>query len=71
MAAFNYKLYTADTSVIYPVSEWGTDYYIFTPSATPLGTFKEFSISNGKEKNRVEVVPSDLLFYQRDRKSVV
>lgn len=46
VAAFNYKLYTADTSVIYPVSEWGTDYYIFTPSATPLGTFKEFSISS-------------------------
>ncbi|XP_067094200.1 IgGFc-binding protein [Osmerus mordax] len=65
VSAFNYKLYTADTSVIYPVREWGTDYYIFTPSATPLGTFKEFSISNGKEKNRVAVVPSDVLFYQK------
>ena len=64
VSAFNYKPYTADTSVIYPMSEWGTEYYIFTPSDTPLGTFKEFSISNGKEKNRVEVVPSDLLFYQ-------
>lgn len=55
VASFNYKLYTADTSVIYPISEWGTEYFVFTPSGTPYGTFKEFSVTNGKESNKVEL----------------
>lgn len=55
VTSFSYKLYTADTSVIYPISEWGTEYYIFTPPGTPYGSHKEFALTNGKENNKVEI----------------
>uniref|UniRef100_A0A672F8Q3 Fc fragment of IgG binding protein n=1 Tax=Salarias fasciatus TaxID=181472 RepID=A0A672F8Q3_SALFA len=51
------KKNTADTSVIYPMSEWGTEYFVFTPTGSPGGTFKEFSVINGKESNQVVISP--------------
>lgn len=53
--SLNFKRYTADTSVIYPVTDWGTEYFIFTPSSTQKDTFKEFSITNYREPNSVEI----------------
>ncbi|KAG7278197.1 hypothetical protein CRUP_002159 [Coryphaenoides rupestris] len=53
--SFNYKQDTADTSVVYPLQEWGTEYYIFTPPSYYWGTYKEFSITNHKEHNLAEV----------------
>lgn len=54
--SLNFKQYTADTSVVYPIKDWGTEYIIFTPSSSQKGdTFKEFSITNHKEPNTVEV----------------
>ncbi|KAK2830492.1 hypothetical protein Q5P01_018423 [Channa striata] len=53
--SLSYKPYTADTSVVYPVEEWGTEYLIFTPSSSGRDTFKEFSITNHKEPNTVEI----------------
>lgn len=55
VTSLNYKAYTADTSVIYPVTEWGTEYYIYTPTDSPLLTYKEFSITNHQGRNPVEV----------------
>ncbi|XP_041082394.1 IgGFc-binding protein [Polyodon spathula] len=55
VVSLNYKYLTADTAVIYPVDEWGTEYYIFTPLVSPMGTFKEMSITNYKERNTVDV----------------
>ncbi|XP_061110253.1 IgGFc-binding protein-like [Conger conger] len=57
VVSLNFKRYTADTTVVYPVSEWGTEYYIFTPSSSSLGTFKEFSITNHKQRNTVQIFP--------------
>ncbi|XP_061109628.1 IgGFc-binding protein-like [Conger conger] len=57
VVSLNFKRYTADTAVVYPVSEWGTEYYIFTPSSPPPGTFKEFSITNHKQRNTVQIFP--------------
>lgn len=54
VTSFNYKLYTADTSVVYPITEWGTEYFIFTPTSR---SFKEFAVTNGKESNKVEIFP--------------
>ncbi|XP_029023837.1 IgGFc-binding protein-like [Betta splendens] len=54
--SLNYKQYTADTSVVYPVNDWGTEYFIFTPSSFMKDTFKEFSITNYKEANTVEIL---------------
>ncbi|XP_070702956.1 IgGFc-binding protein-like [Pempheris klunzingeri] len=55
--SLNYKKYTADTSVIYPVKDWGTEYMIFTPSSSSPSpeSFKEFSLTNHKEPNSVEI----------------
>ena len=55
VVSLNYKQDTADISVVYPVREWGTDYYIFTPPSWGSGTYKEFSITNHKDHNLVQV----------------
>lgn len=52
ITALNYKFRTADTSVVYPTTEWGTEYYVLTP--TNLNN-KEFSVTNGNDNNRVTV----------------
>lgn len=64
VTSFNYKLYTADTSVVYPITEWGTEYFIFTPVRSPYRSFKEFSVTNGKEVNKVKVFPQGLIRFQ-------
>ncbi|KAM4735256.1 IgGFc-binding protein [Anableps anableps] len=57
VTSFNYKMFTADTSVIYPTTEWGKEYFIFTPPSGPKGSRKEFAVTNGKDKNQVEIFP--------------
>lgn len=64
VTSFNYKLYTADTSVVYPVTEWGTEYFIFTPAGTPWGSYKEFSVTNGKQSNKVDIFPTGPIRFQ-------
>ncbi|XP_034029562.1 IgGFc-binding protein-like [Thalassophryne amazonica] len=64
VTSLNCKQYTSDTSVVYPVTEWGTEYYIFTPAISPGGTFKEFSVTNGKEKNTVQVFPQSQIIFE-------
>ncbi|KAF3691795.1 IgGFc-binding protein Fcgamma-binding protein antigen [Channa argus] len=64
ITSFSYKLYTADTAVVYPTTEWGTEYFIFTPAGSPFGSFKEFSVTNGKESNKVEIFPQGSINYQ-------
>lgn len=54
--SLNYKQYTADISVVYPVKDWGTEYVIFTPSSSRKDTFKEFSVTNYKEPNSVDIL---------------
>lgn len=64
VTSFSYKLYTADTSVVYPSTNWGTEYFIFTPAGSPHGSFKEFSVTNGKESNKVEIFPKGSISFQ-------
>lgn len=64
VTSFNYKLFTADTSVVYPTTEWGTEYFIFTPPGSPVGSSKEFSVTNGKESNKVEIFPQGSIVFQ-------
>lgn len=61
VTSFSYKLHTADTSVVYPTTEWGTEYFIFTPTA---GSYKEFSVTNGKERNKVMIFPKGPIRFQ-------
>uniref|UniRef100_A0A8C4T5G8 IgGFc-binding protein-like n=1 Tax=Erpetoichthys calabaricus TaxID=27687 RepID=A0A8C4T5G8_ERPCA len=53
--SFNSKHLSADTAIIYPVSEWGTDYYAFTPEGSPPNYYKEIAITNYNVPNVVEV----------------
>ncbi|CAB1443365.1 unnamed protein product [Pleuronectes platessa] len=46
VTSLNFKQYTADTSVVYPVKDWGTEYYTFTPTgdhishpSSPFGVY--------------------------------
>ncbi|GAA6219039.1 IgGFc-binding protein-like [Lates japonicus] len=64
VTSFSYKLYTADTSVVYPTTDWGTEYFIFTPSKSPYGSYKEFSVTNGKQSNKVEIFPRGPIMFQ-------
>ncbi|KAJ8386466.1 hypothetical protein AAFF_G00169360 [Aldrovandia affinis] len=61
--SLNYKPKTADTSVIYPVTNWGTEYYIYTPFSSPVGTYKEFAITNHERRNSIKVyLKSNIMF---------
>ncbi|KAG7469170.1 hypothetical protein MATL_G00126120 [Megalops atlanticus] len=64
VASFNYKPYTADTSVIHPVSEWGTEYFIYTPPISPGGMSSEFAVTNHKETNTVQIFPRKLIRFE-------
>lgn len=64
VTSFSYKLYTADTSLVYPTTEWGTEYFIFTPAGSPYGSFKEFAVTNGKESNKVVIFPKGSINFQ-------
>lgn len=52
ITALNHKYRTSDTSVVYPTTEWGKEYYVFTP---PNLNNKEFSLTNGDYTNKVTV----------------
>lgn len=56
VTSFNHKPYTGDTSVVYPTTKWGKEYFIFTPAKSSYGAFKEFSVTNGKERNNVNII---------------
>ena len=64
VTSFNSKLYTADTTVVYPITDWGKEYFIFTPARSPYGTYKEFAVTNGKESNKVEIFPQGAIWFQ-------
>ncbi|XP_076833291.1 IgGFc-binding protein [Brachyhypopomus gauderio] len=55
VSSLNSKVYTADASVVYPMSEWGVSYIVFTPSVTPLTMKKQFAFINGPDRNNVTI----------------
>uniref|UniRef100_A0A3Q3INE2 VWFD domain-containing protein n=1 Tax=Monopterus albus TaxID=43700 RepID=A0A3Q3INE2_MONAL len=64
VSSFSSKLYTGDTSVVHPITDWGTEYVIFTPEGSPAGSFKEFAVTNGKESNKIEISPYGLIKFE-------
>ncbi|KAK5892520.1 hypothetical protein CesoFtcFv8_012890 [Champsocephalus esox] len=64
VTSINSKQYTADTSVVYPTTEWGTEYFIFTPASSSYGSYKEFSVTNGKESNKLEIFPRGTIRFE-------
>lgn len=57
----NYKEFTGDSSVVYPITEWDREYYICTPRGSGS---KEFSVTNGKVENRVQIFPGALISFE-------
>ncbi|XP_075047174.1 IgGFc-binding protein-like [Mixophyes fleayi] len=60
VVSINSKEQSSESASLYPVSELGMEYYIFTP---PDGSFKEFAI-NTKEPTSVTIYPTGTLTYQ-------
>ncbi|XP_034612358.1 IgGFc-binding protein-like isoform X2 [Trachemys scripta elegans] len=62
--ALNYKTYTADTTVVYPVEKLGTEYYVVTPLGNPDGLDKQFAVVAWKYPTIVEVYLKGAVTFQ-------
>lgn len=51
----------AEMSLVYPTTEWGTEYFIFTPHIT--SNVNEFAVTNGKQWNKLTIFPKGLIKY--------
>ncbi|XP_075462261.1 IgGFc-binding protein-like isoform X2 [Ascaphus truei] len=54
--SLNHRLNSADTSLLYPVTSLGIEYYLVTPKEGPPGTFKVFSVVASREATSVEIL---------------
>lgn len=61
VAALSHKTRTTDTALIYPTTELGRDYYVFTPRRH---SGKEFSLTNYNKPNKVTVYVQGTLRYK-------
>ncbi|MEE6482046.1 hypothetical protein FKM82_013131 [Ascaphus truei] len=52
----NYKPASADTALLYPVHELGTEYYVITPPWGPDSEYTEFSVVTYKYPSKVEIL---------------
>ncbi|XP_017338014.1 IgGFc-binding protein [Ictalurus punctatus] len=62
--SLNSKPFSADTSVIYPVQDWGTEYFIYTPQMGPPDQYKEFAITNHGILNTVEIQLNGMVSFE-------
>ncbi|XP_040269674.1 IgGFc-binding protein-like [Bufo bufo] len=53
--AFNSRYRSAETSLVYPNSELGTEHFLVTPKTGPPGSFKIFSVTASTEETSVEI----------------
>ncbi|KAG9467686.1 hypothetical protein GDO78_014483 [Eleutherodactylus coqui] len=59
VVSINYKEQSSDSASLFPVTEWGTEYYIVTPSD---GSFQEFAVI-AKEPATITIYPTGILTY--------
>ncbi|KAJ1132320.1 hypothetical protein NDU88_010644 [Pleurodeles waltl] len=55
IVSVNSKAFTSEASIVYPVEEWGTEYYIVTPNNGPPEGLKEFCVINNQETNNINI----------------
>uniref|UniRef100_A0A803JX03 VWFD domain-containing protein n=1 Tax=Xenopus tropicalis TaxID=8364 RepID=A0A803JX03_XENTR len=55
VSAANEKPSSTGVFLVYPVTDWGTEYYIVTPDRGPANTFAQIAIVNGPLMNPIEV----------------
>ncbi|XP_073426567.1 IgGFc-binding protein-like [Dendrobates tinctorius] len=53
--SLNSRYQSAETSVVYPLTALGTEYYLVTPKTGASGTSKVFAVMAGKEDASVEI----------------
>ncbi|KAM6967545.1 IgGFc-binding protein-like [Aplochiton taeniatus] len=58
MLTFNFRLRTGDASVVAPVDQLGTEYFVYTPNTFQDPFDKEFAIANGDKANQVTFLPA-------------
>ncbi|XP_043362695.1 adhesion G protein-coupled receptor E1-like isoform X2 [Dermochelys coriacea] len=57
------KHVSPETTVLYPVSSLGNEYYVVTPSTEPLDSYPEFSVITYQEPNSMEIHVKGKLHY--------
>ncbi|XP_075763599.1 IgGFc-binding protein-like isoform X2 [Pelodiscus sinensis] len=62
--SLNYKTYTADTTVVYPVQRLGTEYYVVTPMGNREDLGKQFAVVAWKDPTVVEVYLKGAVTFQ-------
>ncbi|XP_066462519.1 IgGFc-binding protein-like [Eleutherodactylus coqui] len=62
--ALNSKLQSSDTSIVYPVKDLGTDYYVVTPLGGPTDAYKEFAVVSNDINVNVDVYLTGAVSYQ-------
>ncbi|XP_053307563.1 IgGFc-binding protein [Spea bombifrons] len=62
--SLNYKLQSADVSLVFPVQDLGTEYYAVTPLGGPDDGFKEFSVISTEEPTNVDIFLTGTVRYQ-------
>ncbi|XP_041425750.1 IgGFc-binding protein-like isoform X2 [Xenopus laevis] len=60
----NYRSYSGETSIVYPLATLGTEYYLMTPKDGHLGSQKVFSVLASKEETSVAIHLKGGLTYQ-------
>ncbi|XP_042296348.1 IgGFc-binding protein-like [Sceloporus undulatus] len=53
--SLSYKGYSPGATVVYPVQQLGTQYYVITPPGDISGTFKEFAVVAYQTSTRVDI----------------
>ncbi|XP_078509951.1 IgGFc-binding protein-like [Lissotriton helveticus] len=64
VVSLNYKQYSSDTSVVYPVEDWGTEYYIVTPPNEAPGGVQEFCVFTNEETNTITMYLKGTVMFQ-------
>ncbi|XP_069598457.1 IgGFc-binding protein-like [Ranitomeya imitator] len=62
--SLNYKSQSADTSIVYPIEDLGTDYYVVTPLDGPSDGYKEFSVVSYENPTSVDIFLTGAVTYQ-------
>ncbi|KAH0631338.1 hypothetical protein JD844_005627 [Phrynosoma platyrhinos] len=53
--SLSYKGYSPGATVVYPVQQLGTQYYVITPPGNISGTFKEFAVVAYQTSTRIDI----------------
>ncbi|KAE8594550.1 hypothetical protein XENTR_v10019687 [Xenopus tropicalis] len=62
--SINFKMQSADSSIVSPVQDLGTEYYVVTPQDGPPDGFKEFSVVSCDQPTNVDIFLKGQVVFQ-------